>query len=75
MAPTIFPLADVYQFGAGYNQCTGKHLAHLEVSKVAATLTRDFDIYQQDPKQRWRFETHFTAVPYGWPCMVKRRVK
>lgn len=52
----------VITFGAGYNQCPGKHLAHLEVSKVAATLLRDYDIEQVNPKQNWSFETHFTAV-------------
>jgi cytochrome P450 len=61
------------QFGAGYNQCTGRHLAMLEVSKVAATLTRDFDIEQVEPGKAWSFESHFTAIPYGWPCCVKRR--
>ena len=72
------PLAETYhtnlkQFGAGYNQCPGRHLAHLEVSKVSATLIRDFDVEQVNPKQSWTFETHFTAVPYNWPCRLKRR--
>ncbi|KAF2837252.1 cytochrome P450 [Patellaria atrata CBS 101060] len=60
-------------FGAGYNQCPGRHLAHMELSKLTATLVRDFDIVQVNPKQEWKFETHFTAVPYGWPCKVRRR--
>ncbi|PWY74280.1 cytochrome P450 [Aspergillus heteromorphus CBS 117.55] len=60
-------------WGAGYNQCPGRNLAHFEVSKVCATLLRDFDIEAVDPKQPWRFETHFTAVPYGWPCWMRRR--
>ncbi|KAF1812842.1 cytochrome P450 [Eremomyces bilateralis CBS 781.70] len=60
-------------FGAGYNQCPGRHLAHLEVSKVTATLLRDFDIEQVNPGQSWTFKAKFTAVPYGWPCRVKRR--
>jgi cytochrome P450 len=60
-------------FGAGYNQCPGKHLAHMEVSKTAALLVRDYDIKQVTEGQSWSYETHFTAVPYGWPCNVKRR--
>ncbi|KIW04443.1 uncharacterized protein PV09_04709 [Verruconis gallopava] len=63
----------IITFGAGYNQCPGRHLAHLEVSKVAATLLRDFDVEQVTPGQSWTFETHFTAVPYNWPCRVRRR--
>lgn len=61
------------QFGAGYNSCPGRNLANLEVSKVTATLVRDFDTRQVDPKQKWSFKSHFTAVPYGWPCYVERR--
>lgn len=61
------------QFGAGYNSCPGQNLARMEISKVAATLVRDFDVRQVDPKQEWSFESHFTAVPYGWPCIVTPR--
>ncbi|OCL10730.1 cytochrome P450 [Glonium stellatum] len=60
-------------WGAGYNQCPGKNLAHFEISKAAATLVRDYDIEQVNPDQEWRFETHFTLIPYEWPCRVKRR--
>jgi cytochrome P450 len=62
-------------FGAGYNQCPGKHLAHLEVSKTAAMMVKDYTIRQVEEGKSWRFETHFTAVPYGWPCWVERRKK
>ncbi|KFY32922.1 hypothetical protein V495_08597 [Pseudogymnoascus sp. VKM F-4514 (FW-929)] len=34
------------QFGAGYNSCPGQNLARMEISKVTATLVRDFDIRQ-----------------------------
>ncbi|RAK96825.1 cytochrome P450 [Aspergillus ibericus CBS 121593] len=60
-------------WGAGYNQCPGRNLAHFEISKLTATIVRDYDIEQVDPKKPWSFETHFTAVPYGWPCWLRRR--
>ncbi|KAE8148707.1 cytochrome P450 [Aspergillus avenaceus] len=60
-------------WGAGYNQCPGRNLAHFEMSKVTATIVRDYEIQQVDPKKPWRFETHFTAVPYDWPCVIRRR--
>lgn len=60
-------------FGAGYNQCPGRHLAHMEVTKTAALLIKDYDIKQVSDGQPWTYETHFTAVPYGWPCTVTRR--
>ncbi|KAL1954751.1 hypothetical protein VTO42DRAFT_751 [Malbranchea cinnamomea] len=60
-------------WGAGYNQCPGRNLAHFEISKLAATLIRDYEIEQVDAKQDWTFENHFTAVPYAWPCKIRRR--
>ncbi|PMD32987.1 cytochrome P450 [Hyaloscypha variabilis F] len=60
-------------FGVGYGQCPGRHLAQLELSKTTAMLIRDYDIKQVEEGKSWRFETHFTAVPYGWPCYVTRR--
>lgn len=39
-------------FGAGYNGCPGKHLAHLEISKLTATLVRDFDFYMADKNHK-----------------------
>jgi cytochrome P450 len=62
-------------FGAGYAQCPGRHLAQMELSKTTAMLIRDYDIKQVTKGQDWKFETHFTAVPYGWPCYVTRRQK
>jgi cytochrome P450 len=36
-------------FGAGYNQCPGRNLAHLEVSKTTAMLMRDYEIGLVNP--------------------------
>ncbi|RDW82882.1 cytochrome P450-5 [Coleophoma crateriformis] len=62
-------------FGAGYNQCPGKHLAHMEMCKTVFILVRDYDIEQVEKGKSWRCETHFTAVPYDWPCYITRRNK
>jgi cytochrome P450 len=61
-------------FGAGYNQCPGRNLAHLEVSKTTAMLMRDYEIDLVDPKREWKYENYFTVAPHDWPCTVKRRV-
>ena len=45
----------------------------LEISKVVVTLLRDFDFWLVDPKQNWRIKAQSIALPYGWPCYVKRR--
>jgi cytochrome P450 len=61
----------MWQFGAGFNSCQGRNIAQLEVYKTAATLVRDFDFEQIDPKQEWKYDAYFTATPYGWPCRVR----
>ncbi|KAJ5358370.1 uncharacterized protein N7496_010783 [Penicillium cataractarum] len=60
-------------WGAGYNQCPGRNLAQFELSKVLATVLRDYDVEQIEPQKDWKFETRFLAVPYGWPCRIRRR--
>ncbi|KAH8804379.1 cytochrome P450 [Xylogone sp. PMI_703] len=60
-------------FGAGYNGCPGRHLGHLEVSKAAAMMIREFHIRLVDEKKEWKYENYFTVSPHSWPCYVKRR--
>ncbi|KAI9755870.1 MAG: hypothetical protein M1815_004531 [Lichina confinis] len=60
-------------FGAGYNACPGRHLAHFEISKTGATLARDYDLELVDPKGTWSYSNHFLVVPHSWPCYIKRR--
>ncbi|ORY56949.1 cytochrome P450 [Pseudomassariella vexata] len=61
-------------FGAGYNSCPGHNIAKLEISKIAATIVRDYDIRQVDKSQEWKWRANFTLVPHSWPIYVERRV-
>lgn len=65
--------AGMMPFGAGYNQCPGRNLAHLEICKTTAMLMRDYEIELVDPSQEWTYECYFTVAQYDWPCRVKRR--
>ncbi|KAK6085196.1 benzoate 4-monooxygenase cytochrome P450 [Seiridium cupressi] len=60
-------------FGAGYASCPGQNIARIQLSKIAATLVRDYDIRQQNPKQNWTYKAYFTVVPCDWPVFVKKR--
>ncbi|RFU30260.1 hypothetical protein B7463_g6099, partial [Scytalidium lignicola] len=62
-------------FGAGYNGCPGRHLAHLEVSKTAAMMIREFHVRLVEEGSEWKYENYFTVAPHGWPCFVRRRSK
>ncbi|KAL4954647.1 cytochrome P450 [Aspergillus filifer] len=60
-------------WGAGYNQCPGRNLAHFEISKLAATLLRDYDFERVDEGKEWSFKNHFITTPSEWPCWGRRR--
>ncbi|VUC31721.1 unnamed protein product [Clonostachys rosea] len=60
-------------WGQGYNSCPGQHVAKIELSKVAATLVRDYSFRQVDPNQVWQWKACFTMVPHSWPCYIEKR--
>ncbi|KAK4195602.1 cytochrome P450 [Triangularia verruculosa] len=60
-------------WGYGYNSCPGQHIARLELSKIAATLVRDYDISQVNSRQEWKWQAFFTVVQYSWPCYITAR--
>lgn len=72
---TLYLCLHFMQWGAGYNQCPGRNLAQFELSKILATVLRDYEVEQIEPQKEWKFETRFLAVPYGWPCRIRRRQK
>ncbi|KAF7536479.1 hypothetical protein G7054_g4508 [Neopestalotiopsis clavispora] len=59
-------------FGAGYASCPGQNIARIQISKISATLVRDYDIRQADPAQNWTYKAYFTVAPRGWPVLVRR---
>lgn len=61
------------QWGAGYASCPGQHIARLQLSKISATVVRDYDIRQVNGEAEWRWSAWFTCVPHDWPVYVERR--
>lgn len=45
----------------------------VQILKVAATLVRDYDIRQVDPKNVWEYQANFTALAHSWPVYVQKR--
>ena len=60
-------------FGAGYNQCPGRDLARLEMSKTLSILIRDYEIELVDPSKECKYENYLSVAPHDWPCKVRRR--
>ncbi|ORY63884.1 cytochrome P450 [Pseudomassariella vexata] len=60
-------------FGVGYNSCPGQHLARVQITKMAATIVRDYDILQVDPCSEWKWKAYISIVPHSWPVYVQKR--
>lgn len=60
-------------WGAGYTSCPGQTIAKMQLFKIAASIVRDYDIRQADPKKEWKWAAHFTAIPYDWPVYIQKR--
>ncbi|OAQ57802.1 cytochrome P450 [Pochonia chlamydosporia 170] len=60
-------------FGAGYAACPGQNLARIELTKLCATLFRDYDIRQVDPSQQWKWKARVTIMPHSWPVYIQNR--
>ncbi|KAH9995211.1 cytochrome P450 [Xylariaceae sp. FL0662B] len=60
-------------FGAGFESCPGHHVAKMELSKITATILRDYDIRQVDQNQEWQWKAYFTVVPRSCPVYVNKR--
>ncbi|RYC77375.1 hypothetical protein BFJ63_vAg19751 [Fusarium oxysporum f. sp. narcissi] len=60
-------------FSAGYMTCPGRHFAWMQICKMAATLLRNYNIRQVNPKNQWRYQANFTALTYSWPVWVEKR--
>lgn len=60
------------QWGLGYNACPGQNFARIMLSKIAATLVRDYDIQLVNPSKQWRYKTYFTVVPEDWLVYVRK---
>lgn len=61
------------QFGAGYMSCPGRHVAHMQLSKLLSTLFLDYDIELERPDQEWPISGSIIARPYGWSVKAKQR--
>lgn len=60
-------------FSLGYGSCPGQNLGRIELSKICATLLRNYDFCQVDPEQHMRYEAYFGLTAHIPPCYVKKQ--
>ncbi|KAH7014099.1 cytochrome P450 [Microdochium trichocladiopsis] len=64
-------------FGMGTRTCIGRHISHLEISKLVPRLVRDFDFSLagglEQPGATWRMDNGWFAKQRGFMVAVKRR--
>ncbi|ROW09024.1 hypothetical protein VMCG_02856 [Cytospora schulzeri] len=60
-------------FGLGFMSCPGQNIARIELSKICATIVRDYDIRQVNPGQEWQWKAYFNIAPHSWPCYIEKR--
>lgn len=65
------------QFGIGARTCIGRHISHLEISKLIPRLVRDFDFALSgkcaDPAGGWTTENFGFIKPRDFKVQVKER--
>ncbi|KAK8053796.1 cytochrome P450 [Apiospora saccharicola] len=60
-------------WGVGYAACPGQHIARMQLSKITATIVRDYEVRQVVPGAEWKWLAWFTAVPHSWPVYITKR--
>ncbi|KAK7969882.1 hypothetical protein PG996_001681 [Apiospora saccharicola] len=64
-------------FGLGARTCIGRHVSHLEISKLIPRLVRDFDFALSgncaDPAGGWTTENFGFIKPRDFKVQVKER--
>ncbi|KAK8875135.1 hypothetical protein PGQ11_005649 [Apiospora arundinis] len=60
-------------FSLGYGSCPGQNLGRIELSKICATLLRNYDFSQVDPNQQMKYEAYFGLTAHIPPCYVKKQ--
>ncbi|KAK8084910.1 cytochrome p450 [Apiospora hydei] len=60
-------------WGVGYASCPGQHVARMQLSKLSATIVRDYEVRQVVPGAEWKWSAWFTSVPHSWPVYITKR--
>ncbi|KAK7991890.1 cytochrome p450 [Apiospora saccharicola] len=47
--------------------------ARMQLSKITATIVRDYEVRQVVPGAEWKWLAWFTAVPHSWPVYITKR--
>lgn len=45
----------------------------MEVSKITATILRDYELRLAEPEKEWTWRANFSLSPHNWPVHIKKR--
>jgi hypothetical protein len=48
-------------------------MAKMEISKIAATIIRDYDVRQADPDSELTWQAYFILILRWGPCFIEKR--
>ncbi|ETS73483.1 hypothetical protein PFICI_14429 [Pestalotiopsis fici W106-1] len=60
-------------WGLGWASCPGQHIARIQLSKIGATMMRDYEFKQVQPGKEWEWMAYFICVPKHWPVYISKR--
>ncbi|KAG9250674.1 cytochrome P450 [Emericellopsis atlantica] len=64
-----------FGFGAGTRVCLGKHLAKIELYKLAATLYSTFDLRLKSPQHEWKTFNAWFMYQTDMPMIISKRAQ
>ncbi|KAL6704159.1 hypothetical protein ACN47E_008719 [Coniothyrium glycines] len=60
-------------FGLGSRTCIGRHISHLEISKLLPQIVRNFDFELEHPEGEWKVQNCWFIKPVNFRVFVKKR--
>lgn len=61
------------QFGLGSRTCIGRHIGHLEMSKLLPVMVAKFDFELEEPDRKWKTINMWFVKPVDFRVRVRAR--
>lgn len=65
--------ANSFKFGLGSRTCIGRHISHLEMSKLLPQIIRNYDFELESPTRPWHTANFWFVKPTDFNLIIKKR--